>query len=259
MVKKWLATFAVAGLVLAGCGGSTDDENGGGGSNGDDTDNAQVPSDLLTAENFGDRVLAAQQDAESFEITMQMVTQGETVDATGAVLNGDSLETTQMQLNMEVPGAGTAELRLVDGIMYMQIPDLGWVSMDLGEAASTLGMDPNSFNPAGQIEAFNEALISLEASGEPEEIDGVQAQPYTLLLDTQALQQADGLEGFEDADLPDQIEAQMWVGPDDLPRRVVTDLGTDSVTMTMSNWGTDVSVEAPPADEVMDFGELLGG
>lgn len=260
MLKKWLVTFAVTGLVLAGCGEESSDEPGGGDSTADATSTTtEAPSgDLITADNFGDRVVAAQLDAGGVEMDMEMSVQGQAIQANGVMLSGDTLESTLMQLTMDVPGEGSMEMRLVDGIMYMQIPEMGWVSMNLAELAQTMGMDLNSFDPSAQIEAFNEALVSLEATGEPEEIDGVQAQPYTLVIDNAQLSE---LEGFEDMPAPAEaeMEVQMWIGPDDLPRRMIMDMEGESVTMNMSNWGTDVSVEAPPADEVQDFSELMGG
>lgn len=257
MLKKWLAVFAVAGVVLAGCGEEANDEPGGGDATSDPTTEAP-PGDALTVDNFGERVVAAQHDAGGVEVDMEMGVEGQTVQASGAMLSGDSLESTQMQLTMEVPGEGTMEMRMVDGVMYMEIPEMGWISMDLAEAAQSMGLDMGSFDPSAQIEAFDEALVSLEASGEPEELDGVQAQPYTLVLDAQTLTDLEGFEGLEGSDdLPEQLEVEMWIGPDDLPRRMVMDVEGDAMTMNMSNWGADVNVEAPPAEEVTDFGEMM--
>lgn len=254
MVKKWLAIFAVAGMVLAGCGEEGGGESGGGS---DDNGGGQTSApDEITEDNFADRVLAAQQEAGSMELASEMVIEGQSITMNGSVLSGDTLESTLMEMTMEVPGEGTMEMRMVDGIMYMQIPDMGWMSMDLAEAAEGMGMDANQFDPAAQTEAFEEAMISLEPSGEVEEIDGVETQPYTLVLDADQLNEVEGMEG--QAPPQGEMEVQMWIGPDDLPRRMVMDVEGEQVSFDMFNWGTDVNVEAPPEDEIIDMGDMSG-
>ena len=57
------------------------------------------------------------------------------------------------------------------------------------------------------------------------------------------------------------IPVEVWIGEDDdLPYKFqmaydVTEGGATTsmtMTMTMTDWGSDISVEAPPADEVFD-------
>jgi hypothetical protein len=65
-------------------------------------------------------------------------------------------------------------------------------------------------------------------------------------------------EGLPAAQASGDLSYTMWVGGDNLPRRMTTTVdGTAVIDMTFSNFGTDLDVEAPPAEDVMDLSEMM--
>jgi len=52
------------------------------------------------------------------------------------------------------------------------------------------------------------------------------------------------------ADLPDTMTQEWWFDQDGFIRKFSSDFGQTTTTMTMSDWGGDVDIEAPPSDEV---------
>lgn len=259
MLKKWLATFAVAGLVLAGCGEDSESSNGGGNGNGNGTTNV---ANQLTLDNFAERVIDAQYAAGSANFTMEMDIAGESVATQGSAIFADTVEETAMIMTMSFAGE-TVEMRLIGGIAYMDVPGMpGWMAMDLADLAQLSGQDLSQVDPGMQLESVNEGLVSIEPTGETTEMDGVEVQAYALLIDmSEYLGEFEGSEAVEGID--EQFEATMWVGvEDDLVRRMEMSFDLEGETMSMSmsfsDWGTDVTVEAPPEDEVTDFADLLG-
>ena len=63
-------------------------------------------------------------------------------------------------------------------------------------------------------------MKSFEQKGKAIELDGVKAQPYVIVVDPSKLSAAK--EAGES--LPKTLEYTMYVGPDNLPRRMITEL-----------------------------------
>ncbi len=184
-----------------------------------------------------------------------------------------------------VPSGSASEMKFLyleeDGnpVMYMNFPPLAsklpggmsWIRLDLEKAGKSLGVDFNqlmsqsSQNPA-------QTLDMLRASGQidkvgPDTVNGVATTEYTGTIDLGKA--AAELQGGAAQQLvqrliaqgaPGEIPFEAWVGDDGLLRRVqiTQDIQTGGkslsalVTIDMSDFGTDVSVSAPPADEVFD-------
>ena len=51
----------------------------------------------------------------------------------------------------------------------------------------------------------------------------------------------------------DSASYSLFVGPDDLPRRISVDLGGAPTTMDYSKWGEPVNIVAPTADELTEM------
>jgi hypothetical protein len=106
-------------------------------------------------------------------------------------------------------------------------------------------------------------VSSFDQKGKTISIDGVDARPYVIVVDPSKLSSSKKA----DESLPKSIEYTMYIGPDNLPRRVITQLpdpsGTGGNTMTInySKWGEKVSIAKPKASEISDkdFLSQLGG
>ena len=160
----------------------------------------------------------------------------------------------------------------------------GWLSMtpeDLGTSAGAMGFGGGAYDFTQTLEALRGAAGEPEVVGE-EDVRGVATTRYRLDLDlAEAIasapeEQREQLEAaFEQmggsADLAaGVIPVEAWVDEDDLPRRIRMDMtsmlrtmgqGEGSVTMTMDffDFGDDVAIEVPSADEVTSFREAMGG
>lgn len=183
-----------------------------------------------------------------------------------------------------IPGAeGDIELRMVDGAMYMGFGDLladapgaprairerPWVEVEIPEGASSAG-----------TQNFADQLAALRGAGDVQqeghdEIRGVETTKYHAEIDVQraldrvassdrdTVQKALGMFG-------DSLPMDVWIDDDGLPRRIAmkVHMTTDGHSITVDermdfyDFGTDVSVEAPPPSEVMsmvEFQALAGG
>jgi len=174
--------------------------------------------------------------------------------------------------------------------MYLRAPVFqllgveGWLSMtpdDMGSAAAGLGLGAGSFDLTQTLDSLRGVSGDPQVVGQ-EEVRGVPTTHYRATVDlAKALEQApaEQRERLEAAfqqlepsgDLGDaDIPVDVWVDEDDLPRRVRTEmssmfaalgLGESSMTMTMElfDYGDDVTIEVPSADEVTPMTEALGG
>jgi hypothetical protein len=168
-----------------------------------------------------------------------------------------------------------------DPVMYMNLPFLAsrlpsgksWVRVDLEQVGEGLGVDldkllsQSSQNPAQMLDL-------LRASGDVQEVgtdtvDGVSTTEYKGSID---LTQAAKLEGLSrqaqqliDDGAPSSIPVEAWIGDDGLVRKLelTEDTTNDGrpvsadITIAISDYGTDVSVTAPPAEQVFDVSSLL--
>jgi hypothetical protein len=205
------------------------------------------------------------------------------------------------------------EVRSVDGVMYMQMGflfgaagvDAEWVALDLEEMLDEFGFDGELF---GQLQPPSDPTAMLEflgAAADVEEVGrdvvrGVSTTRYHATLDLVRLleegvdrlppdlrerfEREGGVEGalgafaemFEGVD----VETDVWVGDDDLVRRLrmvmpLDELGDQfgappgelagleiATTMDVYDYGVEVDVQAPPPEDVVGFDEieeLLGG
>lgn len=249
------ALLLVAGLGLAGCSGSSPAGDGA---------SSQAQSEQgggsLTAENFAERITAAQLDAGSVHISQQ-TDAGETstkaeADMTIAAEPADA----NLSMSMELP-TGAAEIRLVDGAMYMNMGELSmnkFVELD----GSVEGMpDPSEIlsqiDPQSQMQAFSDAIVDFESEPATEQIDGVDTTKYTLTLDTAKLFAENPISGATPEDIGETIAYEVFVGDDDLPRRVSMGFSGSTSVTDFSRWGEPVEIAAPGADELLDISALV--
>jgi predicted small lipoprotein YifL len=179
-----------------------------------------------------------------------------------------------------LPGDGPAEVevRLVEGVIYQRVPGLG---AELGSDATWIAFDLASLRDqfAGQFDA----LVEQAEAGDPvaafgalrdatsvtergrEEVNGVQATRYEVLVDRAALLEQEGLSESDLGPLDglaDELPVLVWIDDDGLLRRVTTEVTTEefgsTTTFDVLEYGVDVDVEAPPADDTVSFRDLLG-
>src|SRR5690625_4015771 len=107
---------------------------------------------------------------------------------------------------------------------------------------------------AGTRYRLDEKMTSFEKTGEPEDIDGVQAQPYTIVLDAA---KSDAGDDANDGEHDDGVYTyRLYVDGDDLIRRVETENDVDDTTIEWeySDWGKTVEIEEPDSSEIIGGG-----
>ncbi|WP_265521497.1 hypothetical protein [Oerskovia flava] len=255
---RTVATLSVLTLGLFGIGAcSTGTEPSGSGTTGSTDEEAageESSDEELTPENFAQRIVDAQVAAGSVTMSMVMEAEGMTMEMLGDLVIHES--TMDMAMTMTIPGSDEMEIRVVDEMFYVNMGELSgglFVQVDPSDPEDPLAqsfdglteqMDPNQ-----SIRDLDGAIKSVEKAGDPVDIDGVPSQPYDVVVDVAKVsgmmeEQAAG------AELPEEITYQYWIDADDLMRKVTFDVAGSTSEMTMSNWGEDLDVVAPSADEI---------
>jgi len=213
----------------------------------------------ITAANLLETLTVAQKSAGSYDFTMSTSAEGQSIEASGsAVVTGDTQE---LAMTMTVPGAGDMEIRLVGGLMYMNMGEMTggkFLQIDPSDAsnplAGSVGDITGELDPTKGITGQQAAITSVTKKGEPEQLDGVEAQPYEVVIDPSKLTgpEADQLTEAATAGvtLPDTFVYTFWIGPDGLMRKMSFDLLGTQTVMTFSNWANGAAVTAPTADQI---------
>jgi hypothetical protein len=247
------ALVLVAGASLVACSDKNGSADGEGPSAGAD----------LTQSTFFDKVLAAQAKAGSSHMAMNMQVGGQTIKADGDIEVGKTAADTAMAMTMETgqAGMGALEMRLIDEVFYLNFGPMTsnkFARIDLTDESNPIGKQfgdiLGNVDPAQQLREFKGAVKTFEQKGKAIELDGVQAQPYVIGVDPSKIEAAKQAGGS----VPKTLEYTMYVGPDNLPRRIVSDLpavagsGEGKSTIDFSKWGDDVSIAKPKASEITD-------
>jgi hypothetical protein len=200
----------------------------------------------LTVQNFVERASHAQSEAKSMHFTMTGSAQGLAMELTGQVRADEDPMKTAVVMSGDVAGT-PLEIRFVEGVMYLNMGELTGGKFATGGSSpldSLGGVDLSS-----QLDAFDAALIACEQDGE-EKIDGVDTTRFVLTLDPVKMAEATGTPVPEGT--PETVTAELFVDRDDLPRRLVMDMGTVTMEQNFSKWGEPVTIEAPAADEILE-------
>jgi hypothetical protein len=252
-VRRVLATAAATAtiLALAGC-GSDDGKAAEKSSSTSRASGSASPAgagsgEEMSADEFAGLLQDALDKATTTHVTMDL----------GAIGSGEgdadytkSPPELAMKMTMDALG-GAIELRLVDGSMYMKSSTFGdkWIALSLDDPNNPLGELGSQLDVKKQIEVFADSVTSATYNG-AEDVDGESLDHYTATIDTTKLLQNLPSEAAGQADVPESMSQDWWFDSDGLIRKFSTDFGGAATVMTLSEWGEDVTIEAPPSDEV---------
>jgi hypothetical protein len=198
----------------------------------------------------------------------------------------DAKQAMDVTLNVNGIGAGmptSVKLRLLQQAMYVQLDGLpaggqlpngkSWVKVDLERALKKLGVDLANLgvgqSPTGVLAQLRGSTNTQKVGTET--VDGVRTTHYRGTVDVQdALDQATAKERKTLQRLLDEAKAHgvdatsttfdVWVGDDGLVRRLTQRVGSvGHLTMTFSDYGEPVHIEAPAADATVDLSDLSPG
>lgn len=266
-MKRLAVVAAAVVLLTAGCGDEKKDSAEGAS---DDTMGAQTSQAALTADNFGERIAAAHAEARGAHFTMTMGAEGMEMTAVGDFLAGKSADDNAVHMEMKT-GAGVAgtdstmEMIQVGGIMYMRVgPMTGdkFLKIDPNDPNNTMGQafgaQAEIGDPTKQFEVFSDAITEFKEVGEGPEIDSVKTTEYAITVDAAKAVAASGGEASELSGMPENLTYSVFVGEDDLIRRMSFDMMGATMSMDFTGWGSDVVIEAPSGDDVTDKLEIPG-
>jgi hypothetical protein len=190
------------------------------------------------------------------------------------------------QLNLTLPGMGTIEELVLGQIIYIKVP-----TQAAGEFGGKpwLKLDPSQFgagkNPFGSLDSSNpsQVLNTLQGAGQvtkvgDDTVRGVHTVHYKAMVDIAKAADAQKLTPQQKQQLQAALGGQttvpedVWIDDQGLARRVATDItatpstgtGTTSsvkaqLTVEFFDYGkANVTATPPPADQVTDFGQVLG-
>ncbi|MPZ79096.1 MAG: hypothetical protein GEV28_01295 [Actinophytocola sp.] len=266
-----LSALALA-VSLGACGDKAAD-NGGGNSGGDATEGAMSLAAL--AKSVGDQTAEVN--------TAHMVFSG---GAGGMEIKGEGdIEVggtdPALQMDMET-GDGTMSMVLLDGVLYMKVPQelqsgKPWIKIDSTDKSNPLAQALGSISDQMRKNADpRQALDQFKDSGEitstkEEDLDGKQTTHYSITVDVQKLADSQTDPTLQKA-MREAIKSglkdfpvDLWVDSADLPARMTVEMPTADPTsgkavpvkvqVDYSDWGKAVDIQAPPADQV---GQLPG-
>ena len=177
---------------------------------------------------------------------------------------------------------------IIDGsdglVMYMRsplfdtkLPAGSWVKMDLEKLAKQQGIDMSSLMNANQADP-SQTLAMLSASKDAhvmnyDRVRGVLTTHYHLNLDLKRMAKGNEamrkqLEQLMDMTDVDSFPAEAWIDGKGNVRKMKIEMSMNAPTggelkMTMTeelyDFGVNVTIQPPPASQVVDMSSLLGG
>lgn len=246
---------ALVAVLLAGCGS--------------DGDADRSRETLPPAQAVRAAAEASQQVSSRIDLTSTTSIGGETIELTGTGVQDPAGGLASFRV--DIPDGGSVETRLVEGTLYLALPEQpGFFRLDADDLAGT---------PLAAAAQPTDGLSALEDVEDVEEVgdEQVRGEPTTHYRGTidaaAALKSAGGAEGLEAAGIdPSTLEAapvDVWVDEQQRVRRFEIRLElsggdatggqaiTTSSRIEQYDFGLDVDVQAPPADQVQDGGPLL--
>lgn len=278
-VSRYATVGALATALVACSGGSSGTSGSAGGSNG----SSVLTGDPVAVVAGTPAKTAAAKNAD-ISLDGKIVSGAQTVPLTGT--GAIDFQDKTFQLNLTLPGMGTVEEVVLGQIIYIKVPTAA--AAEFG-GKPWLKLDPSQFgsgqNPFGSLDSSNpsQVLNTLQGAGQvtkvgDETVRGVHTVHYKANVDIAKAADAQKLTPQQKQQLQSALGGQttvpedVWIDDQGLARRVATDItatpstgtGTTSsvkaqLTVEFFDYGkANVTATAPPADQVTDFGQVLG-
>lgn len=217
-VRRRLLVVAAAALAAVGCGSAENEPN--------------IAAAVGKTESAG---------SSRIELSGTETESGAAIECRGEADYADE----RIALDCEYDGSGTLELIGLGAVTYMRGDTLGiagagskWIELtDEDESAAA------AVSPRRLLSMLRDASTGTERVGE-EVVRGMDTVRYRLEVDCEQAE-------LHDCDGP-TAPVEVWIGDDGLVRRIAVDAESDDVTVEFFDFGSEVSIEAPPADQVVD-------
>jgi hypothetical protein len=196
------------------------------------------------------------------------------ITGTGAA----SFGTDQSEFSLDIPQAGTFQVRLVGGTLYLMVPPQAqvatggkpWASVDLSSLqpgnSTVPGLGTGSSDPS-QILGYLQGVSSSVTNLGPATVRGVPRTHYRAVIDLNKAAQANPQAAAQYQKLVSQIHTStlpvdVWTDSSNRVNQMrfqipvppagggSTTGGTVTLTLQLFDFGAPVTVTAPPADQV---------
>lgn len=277
-----LSAFALA-FTLTSCGS---DDNAGGNSNSGNAGNSGNSDNTgVVAANIADlnQSVAEKTEDSSVHMTLTGDMAGQEVSGEGDMRFG--ADDFAMSMDVSTP-QGDMTMVLVDKVIYIKMPagqEVGgkpWLKIDsegsdpISKLMKTLfdQMAKNA-DPRAALEQFSKSG-EITSTEENVEVNGENTTHYTITVDVAKLAETQTDETLKQA-MEQMVESgnmkdfpvELWVNEEGLPARFKLAMPTQDPTtgaaatadmqVDYTDWGKEVTVEAPPADETVDAAEAM--
>lgn len=211
---------------------------------------APQPGATVSAAAFVDRYRTAFDTITTAHATMTMELLGQKMDGQGDLDYSSDSPAASMTMTGGMLGGGNLEVRMVDNVMYMNLGSM------TGDKFTKIPLDdPN--NPLGGTFADSldpsRAMDSMQAAVQKVTYVGSDAvgDHYRATVDTSKMLAEMGQKVPAGANLPTTMTYDTWFDDQGRFTKMVVDMGSlGTTTMQLSDFGKDVSIQAPPASQV---------
>ena len=256
-VRRTLVTLALTPVLLTGlvaCGG------GDSGSTATDPAGSAAPAASglepgasVEPADFSDRLADGFASIDTAHATMTGDFGPSSITGEGDVDYGGDSPAAAMTMSGATFGSSDAELRLVDGAMYLNIGQLSqdkfW-KIDLDDPNSPFGALGSQLDPMSAVKLLEKGLTSVTYVGSEDSLDHYQAtvDPQSFLDAMGPMASAGG------SSMPKSLDYDIWLDGDNRLTKLTSTMGDlGSLEMTLSDFGKDLTIEAPPADQVTEM------
>lgn len=192
----------------------------------------------------------------SYTMTMNLKAGGEDMTMDGAVdISGDQ---PRLDMDMTIPGAGSMQMRMVEGRVFMAMPGvtpegkfMEVPAEQLGDTAAAL----EEVDITSQMETWESSAQKVVFVGE-EDVDGTMMRHYQVTVDSAAAMDAAGLTGGDAAAassaMGEEFVYEVWLDDDNLMRKLAFEMEGIVTEMTADNWGEPQEIEAPADEDIVE-------
>lgn len=227
-------------------------------SSGSDTADTPEAGSTVAPADFADLYRSSFDNTTTAHMNMDLQMMGQQIAGEGDVDYSQDSPAVAMTMDGAAFGAGGLEVRLVDNVMYLNMGSMTqgkFVKMDLDSPGNPLGSLADSMDPSRSMDALESALTKVTYVGSDSDGDH-----YKATVDTAEMMKGMGQDVPASAQLPESMSYDAWFDSEGRFSRMVMDMGTMGTTeMTLSDFGTDVTIEAPPASQITSQGMQMAG
>ncbi len=256
-------------VALAGCGGDTSgsDDKAGGSSAGDAAPDGLSAGDEVDPADFLATIKAGVDKSTTATMKMTMTAAGMDITADGQLDYTTTPPEMSVEMMMPMLGEVPIDLRIVGGNAYVNMGAMTgdkFVMSSVDDPDGPLGdmsEFTDSFDPVQSMENLGDGFSKVVYVGQ-DSLDGDDVAHYAVTVDTSKTM-GDALDSLGSSSgagtLPEELTYDAWFDGDNRIRKIDMKLGDmGSLTMEVSGWGEDVSIEAPPSDQITDSADLSG-